>query len=252
MRMKLLDIHIVVTGSDENPNLRNGRRVDAQRLFFWRDMASREVLERLIDQKKTLEATLEDAAAHRSMFFWSETDCQGVDVGLELHPEASIDFRNCSGKLISDEASKLLSEELKAYRLSSGACGRCREEMSLRSFIQELRELLRSQRNGACCVVDRLVDCAGVVIDHAEPLDEQWIDALLALAPVYRWIAWAETNDWLSLDREIAQANAEKKEKLKHEPLHLWASTPQAHALSYPRKKDKKRACWSQEKDECF
>src|SRR5215472_14783479 len=65
-RLSELGINVEVTGSDEHPSLRNGRRVDDQRVFFWRDAAARAELERLLDRKRSLASRLGDPSPHKS------------------------------------------------------------------------------------------------------------------------------------------------------------------------------------------
>jgi hypothetical protein len=49
-----------------------------------------------------------------------------------------------------------------------------------------------------------------VAIAHSELLDEQLEDAIVALGPVYKLVAWAKDNDLLVLDREWAAAKADR------------------------------------------
>src|ERR1700733_10397433 len=103
-RLAEIDIPVDVSGSDEHPSLRNGRRVDCQRVFFWRDGQARAEIERLIDAKRSLAAALEDPAPHqRHAFLALRVDAQKVEVSVELHPDAWVDCRNLRA-LLGDPA----------------------------------------------------------------------------------------------------------------------------------------------------
>src|SRR5262249_4690096 len=47
-------------------------------------------------------------------------------------------------------------------------------------------------------------------IQHAEILDEQLEDAIVALAPIYQLVAWTRDNDRIALDRRIESAEQER------------------------------------------
>src|SRR4051812_48483229 len=99
-RLGEIGIPVEVTGSDEHPSLRNGRRVDCQRVFFWRDAAARGDIERLIDRKRTLAAALGDPAPHQKHAYLAlRIDATRVEVSVELHPEAWVDWKNARARL---------------------------------------------------------------------------------------------------------------------------------------------------------
>jgi hypothetical protein len=47
-------------------------------------------------------------------------------------------------------------------------------------------------------------------IEHSAILDDQLEDAIIALAPIYRLVAWSRENDHIALDRRIQSAEEER------------------------------------------
>jgi hypothetical protein len=50
-----------------------------------------------------------------------------------------------------------------------------------------------------------------VALEHAEILDEQLEDALVALAPIYKLVAWSRQNDHIALDRRLEGIERERE-----------------------------------------
>src|SRR5690348_14066636 len=63
-RLGELGIAVDVHGSDEHPSLRNKKRVDCQWVFFWRDAAAREELDRLLDRGRPIAAVIDDPSPY--------------------------------------------------------------------------------------------------------------------------------------------------------------------------------------------
>ena len=110
-RLAELGISVQVTASDEYPSLRNGRRVDSQRVFFWRDTAARARFERLVEKKRPLSDALGDPAPQqRHPFLALRIDAAKVEVSVELHPDAWVDVRNLRAILVEPARTLELDE----------------------------------------------------------------------------------------------------------------------------------------------
>ena len=224
-RLAELGVEVEVTGSDEHPNVRNGRRVDCQRVLFWRDAAARSELERLIDQKRSLAASLGDPAPHKNHAYLAlKVDSALVEVSIEVHAEAWVDLRNLRARLADPSLALELTSALETLpeQFAIGlavSCGPRREgaqdvsSESVRAQAQlasadEIRTLVdRCEREKSALWLGWSVP-RDVAIAHSELLDEQLQDAIVALGPVFKQLAWAPDNDLLVVDREWDAARA--------------------------------------------
>ena len=230
-RVAEVSVAVEVSGSDERPSAGNGRRVDCQRVFFWRDAAARAALERLLDPKRTLSAKIGDTAPHKSHAYLAlKLDSTHVEVSLEVHAEAWVDLRNLRARL-SDPARALelttaleaLPEQfvLGAGQRDDGERGGASSQAQ-RATADELRALVESVEQQAATSppvnaphAKRIVWIGwrvprDVAIAHSDVLDEQLEDAIVALGPVFKLVAWAPDNDLVVLDREISPARAKR------------------------------------------
>jgi hypothetical protein len=221
-RLAELGVAVEVTASDEHPSLRNGRRVDYQRVFFWRDAAARADLEKLIDRKKSLSAEIGDPAPHQKHAFLAlRIDVLKLEVGVEAHPDAWVDMRNLRARLADParaleltSALELLPEQF-AIGLAEVNKKGATPEPAERAQAQKaktdtIRALLdQAEQEGRSLWIGWSVP-RDVAVEHSALLDEQLEDAALALGPIYKLIAWAPDNDLLVLGREVEAANVER------------------------------------------
>jgi hypothetical protein len=229
-RLAELGVHVEVAASDEHPSLRNGRRVDYQRVFFWRDASGRAQIEKLIDRKKSLSAAIGDPAPHQSHAFLAlRIDAKQLEVGVEVHPDAWVDTRNLRARLADPALTLELTSALEALPEQfavgvadggssagqSGQAGRGAPEIPDRIEAQKVtsetvRTLLdRGEREGRSLWIGWSVP-RDVVITHSAVLGDQLEDAALALGPIYKLIAWAPDNDVIVLGREVESAKLDR------------------------------------------
>ena len=212
-RLAEIDIPVEVTGSDEHPSLRNGRRVDCQRVFFWRDAEARAEIERLIDRKRSLGETLGDPAPHqRHVFLALRIDAQKVEVSVELHPEAWVDGRNLHALLADPSRTLAFTTALESLpdQFTIGLATDAERKPAARATSDALRELFaRSEQDGKSLWIGWTIP-RDVAVTHAELLVDQLEDAIVALGPIEKIIAWAPDNDLLDLGSELAAANADR------------------------------------------
>ena len=80
-RLADLGIAVDVHGSDEHPSLRNKKRVDCQWVFFWRDQAARDELDRLLDRGRSIAAVIDDPSPYtRHAFLALRLDTNAIEV----------------------------------------------------------------------------------------------------------------------------------------------------------------------------
>ena len=235
-RLAELGVAVEVTGSDEHPSLRNGRRVDCQRVFLWRDVAARAEVERLIDRKRSLASTIGDPAPHQKHAFLAlRVDATHVEVSVEVHPDAWVDARNLRARLADPALTLELTSALEALPeqftigLSPASSregapdggGGVHEaapdagdgEGGTRTPAQEassesIRDVLdRGDTDGRSTWIGWSVP-RDVAVTHSAVLDEQLEDAIVALGPLYKLIAWAPDNDLVVLGQDVAEAKA--------------------------------------------
>src|SRR5262245_63770776 len=103
-RLAKLGISVDVHGSDEHLSLRNKKRVDCQWVFFWRDAAAREELDRLLERGRSISQELDDPSPYtRHAFLSLRIDVHSVEVCFAVHPEATVDVDNLRARLVPGE-----------------------------------------------------------------------------------------------------------------------------------------------------
>ncbi len=209
---------VEVHATDEHPSLRNRRRVEAQWVFFWRDAVARGELDQLLDRTRPIAEAIDDPSPfERHAFLGLRIDASAVEVCFAVHPEAKVDIDNLRARLA--EGSEHLAEEL------AKALHALPDQFEIRAG-GEQGEGTRLPCGAASPgqIAEVLARCASenvplwigwrvpreTALAHAEILDEQLEDAVLALFPVYRLIAWSRDNDHIGIEREIAGLQKEQ------------------------------------------
>ena len=200
-----------VHATDEHPSHRNKRRVDSQWVFFWRDAVARRELDELLERSRSIAEAIDDPSPYtRHAFLGLRLDSAAVEVCFAVHPEAKVDIDNLRARLA--EGSEHLAEEL------TKALHALPDQFEVRAG-DEGGEGLRLPCSAATPeqIAAALARCASenvplwigwrvprpVALEHAEVVGEQLDDAVLALLPVYRLIAWSRDNDHIGIDRTI-------------------------------------------------
>jgi hypothetical protein len=210
-RLAELQAAVEVTGSDEHPSLRNGRRVDCQRVFFWRDAAGRAQIEHLIDSKRSLASAIGDPAPHQKhAFLGLRVDSAQLEVSVEVHPEAWVDTGNLRARLADPVRTLELTSALEALpeQFAAGLSGDAERASAQKLTSEALRALLdRGAQEGRAVWIGWSVP-RDVAVTHSAVLDDQLEDAIVALGPIYKLIAWAPDNDLIVLGRAVEEAKA--------------------------------------------
>ena len=221
-RLQSIGIAMDSHGSDEHPSVRNGHRVDCQWLFFWRSQEQRVELDALLDQRAGIAETLRDPSPYyRHAFLALRLDSEKVEVSAQVHPDAWVDFEAFRARLAEEQGAVAIVDAILALpeQFYFGISGR--EVQPVASISAESLSLIadRLRDEGAALWIGWSVP-RELALEHAETLDEQLEDALVALAPVYQRLAWREDDDPAglreTLDRmraDVTQAAATRAEQ---------------------------------------
>lgn len=217
-RLAELGIAVDVHGSDEHLSLRNKKRVDCQWVFFWRDAAAREELDRLLEQGRSISQEIDDPSPYtRHAFLALRIDVQSIEVCFAVHPEAKVDVDNLRARLGKSEGS---ADEAPLTDELMHALAALPDEFTI--GVDDDRVACASATPGAILgLLERAA--AGQVplwigwsvnretaLLHASILDEQLEDAIVALAPIYKLVAWSRDNDRIALDRRLEGVEKER------------------------------------------
>ena len=205
-------------GSDEHLSLRNKKRVDCQWIFFSRDAAARDELERLLDRGRSISDVIDDPSPYdRHAFLALRLDAHAVEVCFAVPSQAQVDLDNLRARFDAGGESALAAGLIEAlvalpeeFTIGAGGEGASDRRASSAASPDTLRELvMRSSAEQIPLWVGWRV-AREAALSHAEILDEQLEDALVALAPVYRLVAWSRENDRVALDRRLEGVEQER------------------------------------------
>ncbi|WP_437622795.1 hypothetical protein [Sorangium sp. So ce1151] len=220
-RLAELGISVDVHGSDEHPSIRNKHRADCQWVFFWRDQAARDELDRLLDRGRSISEAIDDPSPFtRHAFLALRISESEVQVCFAVHPDAKVDVDNLRARVSASEeatgepASPLAAELTSALhalpeQFSLGAGGGERVDCSA-ATPDAITEMLRRAADGQVPLWIGWAIPRETAVEHADILDEQLEDALVALAPIYRLVAWSRENDRIALDRKLEGIEQER------------------------------------------
>lgn len=211
-RLAEVGISVDVHGSDEHPTLRNKKRVDHQWVFFWRDAAAREELDRLLDRGRSMAAVIDDPSPyHRHAFLGLRLDAGAVEVCFAVHPEAQVDVDNLRALLAEGGLTDELLRRLHALPDEFTVGTTAEDRVAAGGATPEtLRSLVERAASGQVPLWIGWAVRRETAVEHSELLDEQLSDALVALAPIYRLVAWSRENDHVALDGRIRSAEEER------------------------------------------
>jgi hypothetical protein len=215
-RLATLGLAVDVHASDEHPTLRNKKRVDCQWVFFWRDQAARDELDRLLDRARSISQVIDDPSPYtRHAFLALRLDAQSVEVCFAVHPEAKVDVDNLRARLAEAHGQPALADELMAAlralpdEFTIGV--RPEDRIDCASATPEaIRTMLERAAAGQVPLWIGWRVNRETAVEHSALLDEQLEDAIVALGPVYQLIAWSRGNDHVALDRRIESAEQER------------------------------------------
>jgi hypothetical protein len=209
-RLTELGIAIEVVVPDEvEQHLSSGApRAIAQRVVFVRDAYARSFVPRT-------EPELDPLRSHAYLAL--TIDSVHVAVSLEVCPEAEADVKNTRARIADPTALLELTSLLEAMpdEFAIGVIGVPSFPRAQSATAEDVRALLDdSQRNRRPLWMGWSVK-REVALVHVDEIDELLADALVALAHVYKLVAWAPDNDLIAATRRGAwrarRARAEER-----------------------------------------
>jgi hypothetical protein len=206
---------LTLEASVEYPALWNRKQVDAQHLYFSRHAGARREIDRILDRSRSIASLVEDPSPQRSHIFLSLSVYHDrVELALKLHPDARVDRQNLERKCDDFFAREKLSGFVHALG-AEWRIGTTASEMIAASELDDERlrgiiaELGRPGQHWF--FTGRTVPRTSASV-RAPEFAALARDGLLALLPIYQFIAWSRDNDFVSM-REVLQR--EKQQKLK-------------------------------------
>jgi len=216
-RLAELGIAVEVVVPDEvEQHLSSGApRAIAQRVVFVRDAFARSLVPRT-------EPELDPLRSHAYLAL--TIDSVHVAVSLEICPEAEADVKNLRARITDPAALLELTSMLESMpeEFAIGVIGVPSFPRAQAATADDIRALLDdSQRNRRPLWIGWSVK-REVALAHADELDELLADAIVALAHVYKLVAWAPDNDLIAATRRGAwravRARAEeRRERVREE-----------------------------------
>lgn len=151
-------------------------------------------------------------------------DASQVEVALELPAGASLDIKNLRARLQDPERSLELRSALEALpeQFAAGLENETRVPAASLDAPAILSLLEKSARTGRALRIGWTIP-RDVAIVHSTLLDVQLEDAIVALAAVYKVVAWAPDNDLVAEVRVASAANAKRaRSRADAERDHAW------------------------------
>jgi hypothetical protein len=150
-------------------------------------------------------------------------DSVHIEVSLEVSPEAEADVKNLRARIAEPAALLQLTSLLESMpdEFAIGVIGVPSFPRAQGASADDIRALLDdSQRNGRPLWIGWALK-REVALAHADDIDEQLADAVVALAHVYKLVAWAPDNDRIAATRRGAwrggRARAEERRERARE-----------------------------------
>src|SRR5262249_29469777 len=151
----------------------------------------------------------------RHAFLALRIDVTGVEVGFAVHPDAAVDVDNLRARLATGgQDGSLAADFIAALHAlpEQFTIGLAREERVLCTTVtlEAVAEMLAGAAERRMPLWIGWSVPRELAVEHAAILDEQLEDAALALAPIYRLVAWSQDNDHIALDRRLEGARLER------------------------------------------
>lgn len=177
-----------------HPFSMNHFRVVAQWTALFRDAKGRKEFARVVGAE--LGKDVDPGHANASLAV--AIDDEGLELGLRVGSEAWYDGQNVANRCSTDAARRELADLLRAApgfalrihdwetRYKTDAIGR-----------DEIEEVFKYYQPGKHRLTCARAIAKGEAAACSAGLAEAAVEALKALAPLYRWVAWSPENNWL-------------------------------------------------------
>jgi hypothetical protein len=206
--------------SAEHPALWNHKQVEAQHLFFSRNVAARKELDRFIDRSRPMTTMLEDPTPQRNHVFLAlSLSLGGLDFSLKLHPDARVDRQNLEHKLADAWELGTFVDLLRAlppgHRL-----GVTEQATSDAATVDAARvhallaDIARAEAPGKThwLTVARTIGREEILAAGPGLVDAARAE-LDALLPLYHFVAWSRDNDYIEMRETLLKDKQVKRQK---------------------------------------
>lgn len=224
------DAHLVaslsIEASVEHPALWNQKQVDAQHAFYSRNGEARRALDHIIERSQSLASRIEDTPRRNHVFLALTLAHERFEVALRLHPDAQIDRRNlrskCEDPFERERLLMLLQRLPEPFQCGVGTADFPCAALDTAALDAMLRALdppspPASLPLGATPAVRYFQVLhtfpRAEVIAAGSHLEAEAGEALRALLPIYRFIAWSRDNDFVSMRDVLRQAREAQRQR---------------------------------------
>ena len=211
----------MVTGaSDEIPNISNGKKVDAQWFYWYREQSQRNSLNKILDRLELSSATVfQTAPQDKHIIIGLKLDAKVLSAGIFMAPTASVDRRNLRARLEQtrgrEKAHALFQDAPPNLSITFDTLDKPLKEVS-EDDLEHLASMLSEQRDETLFIGRVFTSEDSVQLGTS--LSEELQQVLAPLEPFYRFLAWSRDNDSIDVGKEIELQKKVKQEKaLKHQ-----------------------------------
>ncbi|MBN2495114.1 MAG: hypothetical protein JXR96_11020 [Deltaproteobacteria bacterium] len=199
--------------SAERPSIFNQHKVRDLTLFFFRGPEARRSLGAILDRAKSIADNVQDPAPHhKHISLASRLDIDGLQVGLWLHRDAWIDWKNLASRINGygelEKLSRLLGSLPETIRYATGE-GIQPDSPPARSV--EAQDVVQGLGTAEPWTLFAELIPRGRPDLASGQLVGRVVDVLGSLIPLERFIAWSPENDFHDLKVVIR----EHKEKVR-------------------------------------
>ena len=222
--------------TQDHPTIFNKKKVDAQWVLLGRDDAERKRIETLVEAELTRRAGYADPAPpHQEVALALRVDIGGFEIALRVHEHAYLDRRNLSRRL-ADEAGRAALHALLAALppevvVAVGESPRPAAEIS----VEELGAWAERIETGSgwLVMIGRAFGRSDALLGTAALADAA-AELMLALAPLYAFVAWSESNDHVAGAALVAEHMAAAEVAAREAALAELAQTTPDEPVSKP------------------
>jgi len=185
------------------PSVFNGKRVSELTLYFTRNDEQQKSLTPLLDSRIALPDQISDAGEHhRHVTLGVRIDGGGLEVGLMLHSTAWLDVMNLLNRCrVAEESEQLLSLLRGAPDGAVFCVGPGVDVPAPQVTSQDLERLEQSVLNNTFLILVGRQYPAGDQRLRAAGFPAEVRDPLLALYPLWDFVAWRPASDFLEPQR---------------------------------------------------
>jgi hypothetical protein len=198
--------------SAEYPALDNQKQVDAQHLYFTRPRCVRRDIERVVDRARGMASVIGDPSPLRShVVLVASVAVDHVFAGLKLHRDAAVDRRNLEKQLADPARAQELVARLAGLPddIDIGIDALCVKPAAgcgldqVRTFIERLNAPLLAGQSRWLTLGRRIARDQAIALGADLALRIERV--LLAVMPVYRYVAWCPDNDHIAMREQMRE-----------------------------------------------